>query len=96
MGYDWLGNILIAIFAYTYVNVLATDGMIFCWLDKLLSNLPDWLYKPLGGCDVCFGGQLALWYYLFTTGAYDPIQHIFFTTTTIFIIHILKNGIKKT
>jgi hypothetical protein len=62
---------------------LMTDGMILSFWDKTIGGFPDWLYKPLGGCLMCFAGQLGFWYYLFT-GDYNLFTHIGFITLSIF------------
>ncbi len=38
---------------------------IFYWYQNMISYLPVWLFKPLGGCYICFTGQVCLWYFLF-------------------------------
>ena len=53
------------------------------WYRKLIERLPWWLCKPLGGCYMCFTGQVCLWYYLITRLTiyryeYDPVDHLFF------------------
>jgi hypothetical protein len=31
------------------------EGMIFEWYGNLIRKLPDFLYSPLGGCEICNG-----------------------------------------
>lgn len=47
-----------------------------------------WLLKPLGGCALCFGGQLSLWYYIFTQ-PFNLINLIFSVCLTILLTKIL-------
>ena len=56
--------VIVGIVAWVFVFILMDSGMIFerWWL--VLNKLPMWLSKPLGACEYCFAGQLALWYYL--------------------------------
>lgn len=56
--------ILIGISAWTFTNILMDADMIFGWWHKAISDLPEWLAKPLGKCEYCLAGQLAFWYYL--------------------------------
>lgn len=82
----------VAITGYVFTNILENEGMIFGWYNKLIMRLPMWLYKPLGGCSLCFTGQLAFWGFLiFKIHSYDLLQHVFFTMLSIYIVHILEN-----
>lgn len=47
-----------------------------------------WLYKPLGGCALCFSGQLSLWYFLFSQ-PFNLINLIFTVCLTILLTKIL-------
>lgn len=47
-----------------------------------------WILKPLGGCALCFGGQLALWYTLLTQ-PFHLINLIFTICLTILLIKVL-------
>jgi hypothetical protein len=70
--------------------ILTSPGMIFYFWYKLIDHLPDALFKPLGGCNLCFGGQLGLWYYLIKYfHSYNLLHHIFFICGTILIVMIL-------
>lgn len=56
------------------------------WYCKLIERLPWYLCKPLGGCYMCFTGQVCLWYYLITRWrAYNPVDHLFFVFAGILI-----------
>lgn len=80
----------IAIIAYVFI-LLTEDKMIFAWYGRLIGRIKsDWLYKPLGGCLACFGGQCAMWYYLFThLKSYSFIDHIWFISATILTVLII-------
>ena len=80
----------IAIIVTVFVN-LCEPGMIFAFYGKLIDKLPDWLYNPLGGCVKCTTGQVCFWYYLITNfHEYSFIDHIFFTSSGIFLSLILN------
>lgn len=92
-----LDAVLIGICAWVYVFILMDDGMILSPWERLVSRLPDWLYKPLAGCEYCVAGQMALWYFLWLraddyaediTGAL--VSHILFITLTIFIVELIN------
>ena len=93
-------SVLIAVTAHVFNHVLMGENMIFGWYNNLLERWSfdietgeqRWFYylaKPLGYCDVCFGGQLALLFYIFY-GDYNLIIHIFFISLTILFIKWLK------
>lgn len=94
-------EIKIAIVAWVFSNILIDEGMIFekWWL--VLNKLPNWLSKPLGACEYCLAGQIALWYYIVKyvyCGAYIGfIQHIVAISVVIFFVHLINiiNGIKR-
>ncbi len=86
----------IAIFSIVWCIILTDPEMILNWLYILLEkHLPVWLFKPIIGCSVCNSGQVSFWYYLLTTHEYNPVEHVFFTTTTIFLVYILITIINK-
>lgn len=65
--------------------------MILGFYGKLIKKLPQKLSYPLGDCPYCFGGQVALWYYLLKHfDSYQLDIHLFFITTTIFFIHLTQ------
>jgi len=76
--------IITGIVAWVFVIILIDEGMIFGkWYD-LLNKLPDWIAKPLGKCEYCLSGQLALWYYLFYAWwDYNLFWHIGFISIAI-------------
>lgn len=55
----------ISLIAYVFYT-LKEEGMIFSFYSRWIERLPDWLYKPLGGCFVCLTGQTLFHYYWIT------------------------------
>lgn len=84
-----LTALFISIFAFVFCHILTEEGMLFEWYYNLIKRLPHWLFNPMGGCVYCFGGQVALWYYVFTFNTYSIITHIISITLSIFFIHII-------
>jgi len=80
----------VAIVAYVFV-ILTSPGMIFYFYYKLIDKIKyDFIFKPLGGCNLCFAGQLALWFYLIKHfHSYNFFEHIFFISGTILTVMIL-------
>lgn len=82
MLFDIIKISLISFIFYT----LGEPGMLFDWYQKIIRNLPEMIWKPLGGCLKCFSGQFALWYYLIAYWQqYNFINHIAFVSAAIFI-----------
>ena len=89
----WLAFIL-AVTAYTFSCILIEDEMLLSKYQNLLNRLPDWIANPLGACDLCFSGQLALWIYIFRY-EYSILGHIFFISITIFFVKIINTIITR-
>jgi hypothetical protein len=91
----------IGIIAFVYSVLCTEGGMIFnrpyLWLQ---SNLPDYLYKPLIGCEKCVAGQMAFWYYIINNyksltinSWFEHIQHIAYSCSlSILIVYILSKA----
>lgn len=78
----------ISIIAFMFV-ALGEPGQIFAWYQRLIDPLPVWLNKPLGGCGMCFGGQVSFWYFLIVHWSnYNIIDHLYFAALTIFLVNI--------
>jgi hypothetical protein len=88
----YLYTILFAGFAVVYTEILLAPGGILGWWDKLLHKYvkADWLLMPLADCVFCVGGQAAFWGYLLVVERYWFLEHILFTTFTIFLINIYE------
>jgi len=79
----------VAIVAYVFV-ILTSPGEIFYFWYRIINHLPDWLFRPLGGCFKCAAGQAALWFYLIRHfHSYNFFEHIFFISGTILTVMIL-------
>jgi len=79
--------IKIAVICYMFY-FLQGDGEIFAWYRRLIEQLPEWLFKPLGGCFRCITGQVALWWFIFME-EYTIVNHLFFISMTIIFSMIL-------
>jgi hypothetical protein len=78
----------ISLISFIFVK-LGDPEMIFSFYQKKIANLPDWLYKPIGGCEKCFGGQVCFWYYLIVHFKdYNVIDHLFYPACGIFFVTI--------
>jgi len=73
--------IKISLIAYMFC-ALGEEGKIFHFYQKALCNLPKWLCKPLGGCFMCFTGQVCLWYFIITKPL-NVIELLFFCSAGI-------------
>lgn len=79
----------VGIFAYIFW-VLIQPEMILHFYWKWINKLPDYLYKPLGGCNRCVAGQIGTWFYLIKYfKCYNLFDHIFFICGTILTVLIL-------
>lgn len=90
---NWL-TLAIAISAFVFTNMLTDNGQILYHVsEKLEEKLPEWLFKPLIGCQYCVAGQWALWFFLyysfFMAGTYAFHIHIWFIMQSIFITKII-------
>lgn len=87
-----------ALVAWTIRHILMRPGMIFhryfLWLDSMVGKNKEWLAKPLGYCDRCFAGQLALWgFFLLHLTEYSPalfFRHLVFICLTVFIVYQMQ------
>ena len=93
----FLDSVLLGVAAWVLVHILMGEGMILGWWSKLIFRLPDWLSEPLGGCEYCVAGQMALWYYFYkhqddylSILTERIIDHILFITFTIFIVKVIN------
>ena len=93
-------SIQVAVFAVIFSCLLIEEGQIFSFYGRLLGKLPDWIGSPLGLCVYCFGGQIALWYFIyrifFIPERYDGFVHLSFIAMTLFFIHLILYVYEKT
>lgn len=69
--------------------MMGEPGMIFYKYQKLIGSLPDWLWKPLGGCDRCFCGQVLFHFYWIThLKNYNIIDQLFVPSFGIALVII--------
>ena len=59
----------IAVVAVTFSNLLARPKMIFAWYGRWLDKLETsekwgWIAYPIGYCEKCTAGQIALWVFV--------------------------------
>jgi len=76
----------ISLIAFMFSALTQEKHSLFSWYGALLERLPWWLCKPLGGCYMCFTGQVCLWFYLITRliwYEYDFLEHLFFVSAGI-------------
>lgn len=86
--------ILIGITAWVFTNILIDPDMIFGFWYRILDKMPEWIAKPMGKCEYCLAGQLALWYYLFKSfDNYDLIAHILLVSLSIFTVEFINSVI---
>lgn len=88
---------MVGTFAYIFVNVYTQPEMIFGWYYNLIEKLPTWLAKPLGLCDLCMSGQLALWIFLAFFWDYYPvwpiktaIVHALYISISVLTVKLLR------
>ena len=79
----------LGIIAYV-IFILMSPGMIFSFYARLIDRIKwEWLYKPLGGCLLCFAGQIGFWTYLIkNVREYNFFDHIFFISGIILTVMI--------
>ena len=85
--------IITGIVGWVFCLILIDEGMIFEKWWNIINRLPMWLSKPLGSCEFCFTGQLALWYYLYfawRTDAYNAFYHIAFISIAILTVKMIN------
>lgn len=67
---------------------LGEPEMIFAKYQQLINRLPNYLYRPLGGCAKCLTGQVSLWYFLFTQH-FNLLELFFFISLSILFTSII-------
>jgi hypothetical protein len=83
-------TIKITIICYIFYT-LGEVGMIFNIWQKWIEMLPNWLYKPLGGCYKCLVGQAVLHTYWIThLNNYKIIDQLFYPAFGILIVTLLN------
>ena len=89
-----INPITIGIFVFVMTHILFQYDCILHLYWKILDSLNSkgywYIAKPLGYCDVCFAGEIALWtgFYKFGFDFYTIFCNIILT---IFVTHFLKS-----
>ena len=88
-------SVVIAVFVNLFVHDLTDEGMVLSFYGRFLDRLPYVFSKPLGGCDLCFGGWLAFIGYFFRSiileSEYSLFIHFSFIFVTLYIIKCLRS-----
>jgi len=74
----------ISLIAFMFSALTQDEHTLLTWYGRLLEKLPWYLRKPLGGCYMCFSGQVCMWYFLFTK-PFDVFELGFFISAGIFL-----------
>jgi hypothetical protein len=88
-------SIIIGIIGWTFVHILIDVDMIFSRWWIVLNKLPDWLAKPLGKCEYCLSGQIALWYFIINYG-FNLAYLVAFVSVSIFTCKLINKIIHGT
>ncbi len=86
----------VSIIAFMF-HALGEKGMIFnfyfAWLERRKERgLPEWLYKPLGGCEKCWCGQVLFHFYWITCiRDYSIIEQIYHPYPAVYLISHIHN-----
>jgi len=78
----------ISLIGFMFSALMQDEHTLLSWYGKLISRLPWWLCKPLGGCYRCFVGQLCFWVFLLNRIAlkeYDLFEHLFYVSAGIMV-----------
>ena len=85
--------------SFVFVEILTEPNEIFYSYYNAIRKLPEWLFKPLGGCLLCFTGQVTFWSYIFSFDYELTYKFIFIhlsvVAIAIFINYILQKTINK-
>lgn len=88
-----------ALIAIVYAVVLPSESTpLNKWYDLLtwLERKAPWLAKPLGACEKCFAGQLAIWTSLYFSGwsiaRSVAFSHLTCAATAIVVAHFINKA----
>lgn len=71
---EWfLWGMICGMWGYVF-RAMQMHGGLFNWYGQILDRLPEWIASPLGACEMCHAGQVALWgsFFAFIPGLYSP------------------------
>jgi len=81
--------IKISLICFVFYQI-GQPGELLDWYQKLIADLPEWLWRPIGGCLMCFTGQVCFHYYWIThLENYKIIDQLFYPSAGIIIVTIL-------
>jgi len=87
-----LHGVCAALVGFAFAGIMAEmDGPWSYYFDGI-ARLHKWLYKPLGGCAMCFSGQLGLWSALMVYGL--SINVIIAASTAIVFSFMLNETVQ--
>jgi hypothetical protein len=81
--------IIIGIVAWVFTNILISGDMVFSRWWWVLNRIPYWLANPLGACEYCLAGQIALWYFIYMH-PYNICYHIAYCSMAILTVKTLN------
>ncbi len=98
----------LSVLGYVITCVLMAQDYLLEWYDDLLIAVENkykhlkYLTKPLGRCETCFTGQLALWVWIKIKapiwalyGFEAALKHCVFISFAIIFVILIKAAIKK-
>jgi len=72
----------ISLITFMFCALGQDEGDIFNWYQRMIRHLPNYLRRPLGGCYMCFTGQVCMWYFIFTKH-FNVTEFLFFISAGI-------------
>lgn len=97
-------SLQIAVFGYVVTCVLTEQNMLLSRYDDILIDLEakhKWLAYPLGRCEKCFTGQVALWVWLhikhetYLENAFIAfVNHCVFVAFSILFVILIKKFLR--
>jgi hypothetical protein len=90
-----LGTIAIAVITALFIRITTEPKEILSFYMRLIERLPEWLFKPLGGCAKCFAGQVALWTYPVICDEYILYVHLVTVMASVVVTYYLNLIINK-
>ncbi len=86
-----LKSLFIAVVAFVWIYCLVKSGEVLNFIPKLYwkvfgtGKVSSWFGKFLFQCEKCLAGQIALWYYLYSSiGKYNAFDHFAIIIFSIF------------
>lgn len=98
LPFVWLYfGLTLAVLAWVVCVPLTEPGKIFSTYARALERLPRWISYPLGLCELCFAGQIALWSFVIWN---DHLSEIIpeggqFIAWTIFCTYVIEKTARQ-